>query len=93
MVIGLFGVLKAGAAYVPIDSDYPEDRIRFILENSKISVLLTQSFVQDKLSLSYLKSLSKFIDLDHFDYDLFPNYNLTVQSKPNHLAYVIYTSG
>ncbi|CAH2574051.1 Linear gramicidin synthase subunit D [Planktothrix rubescens] len=93
MVIGLLGVLKAGAAYVPIDSDYPEDRIRFILENSKISVLLTQSFVQDKLSLSYLKSLSKFIDLDHFDYDLFPNYNLTVQSKPNHLAYVIYTSG
>lgn len=93
MVIGLLGVLKAGAAYVPIDSDYPEDRIRFILENSKISVLLTQSFVQDKLSLSYLKSLSKFIDLDQFDYDLFPNYNLTVQSKPNHLAYVIYTSG
>jgi amino acid adenylation domain-containing protein len=93
MVIGLLGVLKAGAAYVPIDSDYPEDRIKFILENSKISLLLTQSFVQDKLSLSHLKSLSQFIDLDRFDYDLFPNHNLTVQSKPNDLAYVIYTSG
>ncbi|GCE60718.1 non-ribosomal peptide synthetase [Microcystis aeruginosa] len=93
MVIGLLGVLKAGAAYVPIDSDYPEDRIKFILENSKISLLLTQSFVQDKLSLSHLKSLSQFIDLDRFDYDLFPSHNLTVQNKPNDLAYVIYTSG
>ncbi|MBC1194194.1 amino acid adenylation domain-containing protein [Microcystis aeruginosa BLCCF158] len=93
MVIGLLGVLKAGAAYVPIDSDYPEDRIKFILENSKISLLLTQSFLQDKLSLSHLKSLSRFIDLDWFDYDLFPIHNLTVQSKPNDLAYVIYTSG
>ncbi|MBE8994143.1 non-ribosomal peptide synthetase [Microcystis aeruginosa] len=93
MVIGLLGVLKAGAAYVPIDSDYPEDRIKFILENSKISLLLTQSFLQDKLSLSHLKSLSRFIDLDRFDYDLFPSYNLTIQIKPNDLAYVIYTSG
>jgi len=93
MVIGLLGVLKAGAAYVPIDSDYPEDRIKFILENSKISLLLTQTFLQDKLSLSHLKSLSQFIDLDWFDYDLFPIHNLTVQSKPNDLAYVIYTSG
>jgi len=93
MVIGLLGVLKAGAAYVPIDYDYPEDRIKFILENSKISLLLTQSFVQDKLSLSHLKSLSQFIDLDRFDYDLFSSHNLKVQSKPNDLAYVIYTSG
>ena len=93
MVIGLLGVLKAGAAYVPIDADYPEDRIKFILENSKISLLLTQSFLQDKLSLSHLKSLSQFVDLDRFDYDLFPNYNLTIQIKPNDLAYVIYTSG
>jgi amino acid adenylation domain-containing protein len=93
MVIGLLGVLKAGAAYVPIDPNYPEDRIKFILDNSKISVLLTQSCVQDKLSLSHLKSLSQFINLDRFDYDLLPSHNLTIPIKPNHLAYVIYTSG
>jgi non-ribosomal peptide synthetase component F len=50
MAIALLAVLKAGAAYVPIDSNYPEERIKYILENSKISLLLTQSFINDKLS-------------------------------------------
>ncbi len=69
MIIGLLGVLKTGAAYVPIDADYPEDRIRFILEDTEISVLLTQSFIQEKLPLSQLKNSCEVICLDqsHFE--------------------------
>ncbi|MDJ0728708.1 MAG: amino acid adenylation domain-containing protein [Crocosphaera sp.] len=93
MIIGLLGVLKAGAAYVPIDPNYPEERIDFILEDSSIKVLLTQSFIKDKLSLSSLKLSHNLIDLDKFDFELYSHHNLNSQSKPNHLAYVIYTSG
>ena len=41
-VIGILAVLKAGGAYVPIDPEYPEERIRYILENSNAQLLLTQ---------------------------------------------------
>ena len=93
MIIGLLGVLKAGAAYVPIDPKYPEDRIKFILEDSRTSILLTQSFFKDKLSLNQLKKFCKVTCLDQFDFESFSNNNLISQSKPNDLAYVIYTSG
>ncbi len=43
MVIGLLGILKAGAAYVPIDPDYPAKRIDYMLKNSGVTILLTQS--------------------------------------------------
>jgi len=93
MIIGLLGVLKAGAAYVPIDPEYPEDRIQFILEDSGIPVLLTQSFLKDKLSLPQSKKYCQVICLDQSSFDSLSSNNLTPQSKPNNLAYVIYTSG
>ena len=93
MIIGLLGVLKAGAAYVPIDPEYPEDRIKFILEDSGIEVLLTQSFIRDKSPLIQFKKSYKTICLDQSNFDSLSSNNLTPQSKPNDLAYVIYTSG
>jgi len=49
MVLGLLGILKAGAAYVPLDPSYPEERLRFVLEDSQVSVLLTQEkLVEDR---------------------------------------------
>jgi amino acid adenylation domain-containing protein len=45
MVVGVLGILKAGAAYVPIDPAYPEDRVAYMLEDAGISVLLTQERV------------------------------------------------
>ena len=48
MVVGLLGILKAGGAYVPLDPAYPKERLRFMLEDSQVSVLLTQeTLVED----------------------------------------------
>ncbi|MCP4261667.1 MAG: amino acid adenylation domain-containing protein [Planctomycetes bacterium] len=91
MVIGLLGILKAGAAYVPLDPDYPEHRLQFILEDSQVSVLLTQSHLRGKLSAQR----AKVVCLDS-EWENNANYsaeNPTWQSEPEHLAYVIYTSG
>src|SRR4029078_8744419 len=50
MIIGIFGIIKAGGAYVPIDPEYPNDRIKFIIENSKIDILLTLSELENQFS-------------------------------------------
>jgi len=93
MAIALLGVLKAGAAYVPVDPSYPEERIKYILENSKISLLLTQSFINDKLSGFFSEFSGQLISLNRLNFESLPCHNLALQTKPNNLAYVIYTSG
>ncbi len=93
MIIGLLGILKAGAAYVPIDPNYPEDRIKFIIQDSGISVLLTQSFLKNQFPLSQFKKPGQVIGLDEFNFESFSSQNFPQKIQPNHLAYVIYTSG
>lgn len=88
MVIGLLGILKAGGAYVPLDPHYPNERLQFIIKDSKISALLTQA----KLLAGLPAFSAEAICLDEFvangaDDDLPPT------ATPHNLAYVIYTSG
>ena len=49
MVIGMLAILKAGGAYVPLDPSYPESRLRYMIENSALNVVLTQSQLQQNL--------------------------------------------
>ncbi|MHC5760523.1 amino acid adenylation domain-containing protein [Nostoc sp.] len=49
MVVGLLGILKAGGAYLPLDPDYPQERLSFMLEDAQVPVLLTQQQLQEKL--------------------------------------------
>src|SRR5262249_17489869 len=49
MLIGLLGILKAGAAYLPLDPDYPPDRLAFMLADARAGVLLTQAALVDRL--------------------------------------------
>ncbi|MEH2239777.1 amino acid adenylation domain-containing protein [Nostoc sp.] len=91
MIIGVLGILKAGAAYVPIDPNYPKDRIEFMLEDSGTSVLLTQSHLKEQLPLNKLKHQIICLDRETFNSALTDNPN--PQSKPDNLAYIIYTSG
>ncbi|MBG1264991.1 non-ribosomal peptide synthetase [Nostoc sp. WHI] len=93
MIIGVLGILKAGAAYVPIDSNYPKERIGFMLEDSGTLLLLTQSFLLDQLPLANLKKTCQIICLDQENFSEALTDNPSPQSTPNDLAYVIYTSG
>ena len=54
MVVGLLGILKAGAAYVPVDPEYPEERIAYMLKDSQAQVLLTQKRLQQCLQTAVL---------------------------------------
>ena len=88
MVIGMLGVLKAGGAYLPIDPTYPEERIRFMLEDSEIRILLTQQQLLGKnLSVAELIALDD-QDIYHPDHN-----NLPCKNQFSDLAYIIYTSG
>ncbi|MBH8576701.1 amino acid adenylation domain-containing protein [Nostocaceae cyanobacterium CENA369] len=93
MIIGVLGILKAGGAYVPIDPDYPQERIQWILKDSGTSVLLTQSFLTQKLPLTQLQHSCQLIYLDRTDFAEVLTDNPSFQSTPDNLAYVIYTSG
>jgi amino acid adenylation domain-containing protein len=90
MVVAFLGVLKAGAAYVPIDPDYPEARRQYILADAQVKITLTQSDLADTLA----GDPGQIICLDK-DATLAqqPQHNPAVTIRPKQLAYVIYTSG
>ena len=88
LILSLFGVLKAGAAYIPCDPDYPADRIKLILEDSEARYIITTADRMDSVPAdkainveTLLTSPSSFL--------LPPSSNIT----PDDLAYLIYTSG
>ncbi|MEH2067466.1 MAG: amino acid adenylation domain-containing protein [Nostoc sp.] len=90
MIVGILGILKAGGAYVPLDPAYPKDRLAWILEDSQISVLLTQQQQIAELPPHQAQVVC-------LDTDALVNFqNVTNPSVPitaNNLAYAIYTSG
>lgn len=88
MVVGIFGILKAGGAYVPIDPEFPEERIRFTLEDSQVKCLLLQSHLQAPVSFAGTSIVVN--DATSYDNN---RLNLDTTTNPNEVAYVIYTSG
>jgi amino acid adenylation domain-containing protein len=99
MVAGLLGVLKAGAAYVPLDPYFPADRLAYMLENSAPAVILTQHALHSVFAASSVPVL--LLDPEHAEREGLlaqPDHNplcteLRAELLPEHLAYVIYTSG
>ena len=89
MIIAVQAILKAGGAYLPIDPNYPLDRIRFILEDSGASVLLTQTEIAEKVT----GINTDVINMDDPDLYRGDASNPDSRSGPDDLAYVIYTSG
>ncbi|HZS44938.1 MAG TPA: amino acid adenylation domain-containing protein, partial [Blastocatellia bacterium] len=89
--IGMLGILKAGAAFVPCDPDYPQERVQFILEDGGASVLLTQQRLAQNLS----GHMARLICLDS-DWDSVASEsgeNAVNGLTTDNIAYVIYTSG
>ncbi|WP_449384837.1 amino acid adenylation domain-containing protein [Chryseobacterium piperi] len=81
MIVSIFGILKSGAAYVPIDPNYPQERVEYIEKDTKTKVTIDEAFLEN-----YRKDLEK----SEKDYT---KENLPIISTPDSLAYVIYTSG
>jgi amino acid adenylation domain-containing protein/non-ribosomal peptide synthase protein (TIGR01720 family) len=90
MMVALLGILEAGAAYVPIDPDYPEERLRFMLADSRVAVLLTQEHLRDRLP----QGVPTFVLSPEAD-EAAPGAGAAMPERalPDHPAYVIYTSG
>lgn len=91
MVVALYGIIKAGAAYVPLDPTYPPERLAFMLTDAAAPVLLTQA----ELVASLPEYAAATICLDS-DWHLIAGENdgnLDVTLTGQNLAYMIYTSG
>ncbi|MEM4990087.1 amino acid adenylation domain-containing protein [Collimonas sp. H4R21] len=96
MVAGLLGVLKAGAAYVPLDPAYPADRLAHMLHDSAPRAVLTQAGIEGgwQQVLAALPSGLPVLDLQAPAWSAYPDHNPdSSRLAPSHLAYVIYTSG
>ena len=91
MVVSILAVLKAGGAYVPLDPGNPEERLRFILEDAKVALLITESAVVDTVPAGDFTA----VILDQVEGMLAeqPSTNPQPESGPDDRAYVIYTSG
>jgi amino acid adenylation domain-containing protein len=91
MVVALLGVLKSGGAYVPLDPEYPQERLRFMLEDARVPVLLTQ----ERLTASLPEHGARVVRLDT-DWERVSAEgaeNLEDDLTGDDLAYVIFTSG
>ena len=91
MLVGLLGVLKAGAACVPLDPEYPRKRLDFMVSDSGLQVLVTQSRLKDKLHAAGLTVVC--LDDDWPEIEQSPADNPSAEVTAENLAYVIYTSG
>lgn len=86
LIAALFAVLKTGAAYVPAEPDFPEERIRFMMNESGVGFIITQRKYQEKLAGFPLLFLEDLAEAPSAPGDLCP-------ARPESLAYILYTSG
>ncbi|UAA37212.1 AMP-binding protein [Paraneptunicella aestuarii] len=94
MMVGLLGILKAGGAYVPLDPNYPEARLGYMLDDTGISQLVTQSSLVGQLPLTVQQVICLDTAQTREQLSGYPDVNPHVMGlTPHHLAYVIYTSG
>ena len=91
LLIGVYGILKAGAAYVPLDPTYPADRLALMVEDSGCPILVTQRGLLHRLPPHRAKVVC--IDTDWEGVEQEPEDDLDVGVTGRNLSYVIYTSG
>ncbi|MBE7150057.1 amino acid adenylation domain-containing protein, partial [Bacillus mycoides] len=89
MVVAMLGILKAGGIYVPFETTNPADRLRYLIKDAEISVLLTQTNMVDGEVCDGISMIC--LDVDTFTEE--SEENLSCISDSSHGAYIIYTSG
>ncbi len=91
MIVSLIGIMKAGCAYLPLEPAYPVERIKFMIEDSGVSEILTVSGLQNNLkdlSINIIQLDKEWERISGKDEN-----NIEVPIYPDSFAYVIYTSG
>lgn len=91
MLIGLIGIMKSGAAYLPLDPAFPADRIGFMIEDSGTSLIITQAHLAPTIGDHEAEVFN--LDTEWDQIERFPTTNLAETPLAENLAYLIYTSG
>ena len=91
MIVGLLGILKAGAAYVPLDGDCPKERLAWMIEDLGIGIVVTQARYRDGVPGYWTQAICMDSDWEEIARES-PD-ELEDKSGPENLAYAIYTSG
>ncbi|TBV09727.1 non-ribosomal peptide synthetase [Stutzerimonas kirkiae] len=89
-IVAFYAVLKAGAAYVPLDIDYPTERLEWIIRDSEMSLLLTHSSLGVRFREVYAIDI---LEIDRLGECAIPSALPVAALSPDNLAYLIYTSG
>ena len=85
LIISILAILKSGAGYLPIDPTYPEDRIKYIIEDSEIRIILTEKCFENSIPVKtvLVDDEASYAEYEKFDTD----------QMPDDISYMIYTSG
>ena len=91
LIIAILGILKSGAAYLPLDAAYPAERLLYYVQDAGATLLVTSRVLRDVLPTT----TARVVEIDAIATQLaaYPTANLTTPPLPRNLAYVIYTSG
>jgi amino acid adenylation domain-containing protein len=91
MIIGILGILKAGSAYIPLDPEYPKDRLAYMLKDSGVSILLNTDYTESRLPDT---STFKFnLDSQKELFEKISSVPVKYPASPDNYIYTIYTSG
>src|SRR5262249_10679996 len=90
LIVGLLGIMKAGGAYLPLDADYPQERLDYIIKDAGCRIILCQRHHLEKLIETETTLLR--LDADWGVIALHSDERSAAQSSNDNLAYVIYTS-
>lgn len=91
LIISLLAVFKAGGAYIPLDPNYPQHRLEFMINDSELSILITQDSLCQKLP--FHEAITVNLDEDKGKINQYSQERLNTIIQPHNLAYIIYTSG
>lgn len=91
MIVGMLGILKAGAAYVPLDPAYPAERLAYMIQDTQMAIVLTQLRLEDSLPGEKVKAIC--LDRDWIEIQEMSKQSLNTQSDSRNLSHLIYTSG
>jgi tyrocidine synthetase-3 len=104
MIVGIFGILETGGAYLPIDPGYPQDRIDYMLKDSGARILLKKSEIRNPKSETNPNDPNSndqnkragvtVLDFEHLSFEFVSNFDIRASNfNSSNLAYIIYTSG